>query len=130
MKVARNVDPVKTRAAVAAVATWLRDDETFVQDRIKGYQALRDQPLDRFAETDVVDVVPASGSAYLFPRVALNLDDQEVARALLTSAGGLINPGYQFGARGTGHFRLCFAQDDAVWDDVLTRMISTLESLR
>ena len=41
MKVARNVDPVKTRAAVAAVTEWLRDDDATTPDRARLAEAVR-----------------------------------------------------------------------------------------
>jgi aspartate/methionine/tyrosine aminotransferase len=37
-----------------------------------------------------------------------------------------VNPGYQFGARGDRHFRICFAQDELVWETALERMASVL----
>jgi bifunctional pyridoxal-dependent enzyme with beta-cystathionase and maltose regulon repressor activities len=39
-----------------------------------------------------------------------------------TQAGLIINRGYQFGARGRFHVRLCFAQDEGVWEKALQRM--------
>jgi aspartate/methionine/tyrosine aminotransferase len=71
-------------------------------------------------------VAPAQGTAYLFPDVdGLGLPDQEVALRL-KDAGLLVNPGYQFGATGSGHFRLCFAQDEAAWAEALPRLAAAL----
>lgn len=53
---------------------------------------------------------------------ALDLTDQQLALALKVSAGLVVNPGYQFGSRGRQHFRICFAQEEAEWEDALQRM--------
>jgi aspartate/methionine/tyrosine aminotransferase len=41
----------------------------------------------------------------------------------------LVNPGYQFGNRGTGHLRLCFAQDESAWEAASERLLETLRDL-
>jgi aspartate/methionine/tyrosine aminotransferase len=74
-------------------------------------------------------VTPARGTADLFPRVAVDIPDQELALALKTEAGLVVNPGYQFGPRGEGHFRICFAQDETVWQDALDRVVETVTRL-
>lgn len=105
------------------LAHWLADDIDYVGQRIVEYKALRDRTIEALAEMPCVDVRPAGGSAYLFPDLSeLGVSDQEVALAMKTQAGLIINPGYQFGARGRHHFRLCFAQDEQAWDRALQRM--------
>jgi aspartate/methionine/tyrosine aminotransferase len=108
---------------------WLCDDGDFLVRRIEEYQRLRNVTLETVAATDVLDVWPARGTAYLFPRVLLNLSDQEVAKRLKKECGLVVNPGYQFGPRGSGHFRICFAQDEQVWEEALHRIVVTLEAL-
>ena len=82
------------------------------------------------AQVDGVSVEPAGGTAYLFPRIADgSVADQHVAEALLKDAGVIVNPGYQFGAGGQGHFRLCFAQEETAWSAALDRMSSVLKSI-
>jgi aspartate/methionine/tyrosine aminotransferase len=105
---------------------WLRDDGEFVRRRVAGYQRLRDQTVEFLGGLPGVTVAPARGTAYLFPDVgALGLGDQEVALRL-KDAGLLVNPGYQFGMAGSGHFRLCFAQEEAAWAEALPRLAAAL----
>lgn len=105
---------------------WLRDDGEFVRRRVAGYQRLRDQTVEFLGGLPGVTVAPAQGTAYLFPDVGgLGLGDQEVALRL-KDAGLLVNPGYQFGVTGGGHFRLCFAQDEAAWGEALPRLAAAL----
>jgi aspartate/methionine/tyrosine aminotransferase len=111
------------------LARWIKDDEDYVQQRIGEYQALRDQTVAALLEMPGVDVRRSGGSAYLFPSFSgLRASDQELALALKREAGLVVNPGYQFGAQGAQHFRLCFAQDEQVWAAALTRMRAVLES--
>jgi aspartate/methionine/tyrosine aminotransferase len=110
---------------------WLIDDHAFVADRIAEYGALRDACVAAFDRSDVATLRPAMGTAYMFADVAaLGRSDQEVAVALKRDAGVLINPGYQFGSAGLGHFRICFAQDEQELSSALGRMMSVLRDLR
>ena len=113
------------------LTNWLSDDHPFVASRVRDYQKLRDHTVETLNASGLVRVRPAGGTAYLFPDAsAVGCDEQTVAKALKSDAGLLVNPGYQFGPRGARHFRICFAQDEAIWDQALERMVSTLGSLR
>lgn len=106
---------------------WLDEDKEYVASRIVEYQALRDRTIEVLGSMPGVDVRPAGGSAYLFPDVSrLDASDQQVAIAMKSMAGLVINPGYQFGARGRHHFRLCFAQNEQAWEKALQRMADVL----
>ena len=52
-----------------------------------------------------------------------------IAEALLCEAGVLVSPGYQFGPSSGGHFRLCYARDEAEWALALDRMVEVLDGL-
>jgi aspartate/methionine/tyrosine aminotransferase len=113
------------------LTNWLSDDHPFVASRVRDYQKLRDHTVETLNASGLVRVRPAGGTAYLFPDAsAVGRDEQTVAKALKSDAGLLVNPGYQFGPRGARHFRICFAQDETIWDQALERMVSTLGSLR
>jgi aspartate/methionine/tyrosine aminotransferase len=111
------------------LARWLVDDQDYVADRILEYRKLRDMAVEQFSTTDLIEVEPARGTAYLFPRCNAEVADHELALALKTRAGLVVNPGYQFGPRGVGHFRICFAQDEAAWADALKRIVSTVRAM-
>jgi aspartate/methionine/tyrosine aminotransferase len=133
------VDAVEDLQAVTAIRApayaqhtlvrWLRDDHEFVAQRIADYQALRDRTAQRLGALDFVELHRPQGTAYVFPRVLGLGSDHEVAEALLAEARVIINPGFQFGPRGVGSFRLCFAQDEQVWDRALERIVGALERL-
>ena len=110
---------------------WIRDDHELVAERVRDYQALRDMAVKAFNSTNFIRATPSGGTSYLFPRlIGIDASDQEVALRLQDEAGVIINPGYQSGERGTGHFRICFAQDERVFANALDRIVSVLSSLR
>ena len=51
------------------------------------------------------------------------------ASRLQQDAKVIVSPGYQFGPAGVGHFRVCFARDEAQWEEALGRMVMVLEAL-
>lgn len=109
---------------------WLVDDEAWLSERLVQFRRLRDSTIARLSELDWLHIDPPPGAAYLFPDVsALRSRDQLIAEQLLSEARILVNPGYQFGRRGIGHFRLCYARDEHQWDAALTRMVQVLDSL-
>lgn len=111
------------------LARWLIDDQDLVARRIGEYQALRDMAIGVLGESEHLEVTPARGTAYLFPRLTADLPDQQVALALKGRAGLVVNPGYQFGPRGVGHIRICFAQAEDAWEKALERIVETLDAL-
>jgi aspartate/methionine/tyrosine aminotransferase len=113
------------------LTNWLSDDDAFVASRVSDYQRLRDRTVETLNASGLVRVRPAGGTAYLFPDAsAVGCDEQTIAKALKSEAGLLVNPGYQFGPLGERHFRICFAQDETIWDQALERMLATLGALR
>jgi aspartate/methionine/tyrosine aminotransferase len=116
--------------AQRAMNSWLRDDRAFVAERVREYQRLRDLTVAALSRISGVSVQAAGGTAYLFPRVGDgSVGDQRIAEALLNEAGVIVNPGYQFGAAGQGHFRLCFAQDETAWLPALDRIGAALRAV-
>jgi aspartate/methionine/tyrosine aminotransferase len=110
---------------------WLSDDLDFVATRVRDYQRLRDHTVETLNASGVLRVRSAGGTAYMFPDASpVGCDSQTIAKALKSQAGLLVNPGYQFGPAGEGHFRICFAQDEDVWDAAMERMVATLRALR
>jgi len=113
---------------------WLAEDHDFVRRRVADYQQLRDLTVARLSAAGAgarLRVVPAAGTAYMFPRVVgVAASDQEIAARLVREAGVVVNPGYQFGPAGEGHFRLCFAQDEAGWMRALERILGVIAALQ
>lgn len=113
-----------------ALVPWLRDDQAFVDQRIADYQRLRDMTIEAFSALEYASLSIPAGTAYAFPSVApLNRGDNEIAGALIDHAGVIVNPGYQFGRRGIGSFRICFAQEESAWESALGRIAEALDTL-
>ncbi|WP_407565022.1 pyridoxal phosphate-dependent aminotransferase [Streptomyces sp. 184] len=114
---------------------WLRDDEDFVQGRLAELRGLREQTAAWLAEAADLGLRARGGprppgTAYLFVDAsALGVPDHVLADRLVREAGVLVSPGYQFGPRGIGSFRVCYARDEAVWAAALGRMTAALRTL-
>ena len=89
---------------------------------------MRDRTVQRLNESPAFTATRSWGTSYIFPRVLVTATDQELAVAIKERAGVIVNPGYQFGAGGVGHMRLCIAQDEREWEDALERLIEVVES--
>lgn len=109
---------------------WLAEDGAYVAERITEYQALRDWTVSRLNESGLFVAQRSWGTSYIFPRVLVDASDQELALAIKARAGVVVNPGYQFGPRGTHHMRLCVAQDEGEWKEALERLIEVVGSFR
>ncbi len=107
---------------------WAAADQQFVLERVRRYQELRDEAVSRLNSNGVTSVTPSAGTSYLFPSYLARdaHSDQQVALALKRRAGIVVNPGYQFGDRGVGHFRICIAQDRRVLEHCLDAIATVL----
>jgi len=108
---------------------WLAEDREYVAARTIEYAALRDSTVATLNASGLFSAAPSWGSSYVFPRLLVPVSDQDAALALKQEAGVVVNPGYQFGARGVGHMRLCIAQDEQEWAGALGRMIDVVGRL-
>jgi aspartate/methionine/tyrosine aminotransferase len=109
---------------------WWVDDAEFVADRIMQLRVLRDMTIDYLGQIPYLEVAPSEATAYLFPDVsALGRPDHEIAARLQKDAGVIVSPGYQFGDRGVGHFRVCYARDESRWRTALEAMVAVLSGL-
>jgi aspartate/methionine/tyrosine aminotransferase len=109
---------------------WLVDDEEFVATRVAELRAIREMTVESLSRVPGLVVRPGAGTAYLWPDVsALGRSDVEIAKALQDGAGVVVSPGYQFGPSGIGHFRICYAREEAGWSAALDRMTAVLTSL-
>ena len=97
---------------------------------MKDFTAVRKLTVESLRRLPWLKVQPQAGTAYVWPDVsALKLPAPVIAEALLCEAGVLVSPGYQFGPASGGHFRLCYARDQAEWTQALDRMVGVLDGL-
>lgn len=109
---------------------WLRDDRAFMAERRRAYQVLRDQTVQSLQQVSRVRVSRPGGTSYVFLETArLGCPDQQVVRGLFETAHVVVNPGYQFGTRGMGNVRICFAQDPRTWGLWLERIMNAFDRL-
>ena len=112
------------------LSRWLTDDHQWLAARLREFDQLRRFTVSALRALPWLRVELPPATAYLWPDVgALGQSDTVVATALLREAGVLVSPGYQFGAGGRHHFRLCYARDEREWSAALDRMIDVLDRL-
>ncbi|MEM7200997.1 MAG: aminotransferase class I/II-fold pyridoxal phosphate-dependent enzyme [Planctomycetota bacterium] len=134
MKAAEDVLSVTALRAPAyaqnVLLPWLRSDAAWLHDRLKEFDVLRQMTRQAFAKLPWARAVVQEATAYAWVDVtALGLSDTVISKALMSEARVLVSPGYQFGPSGKGHFRLCYARDEAEWEAVLGRITATLARL-
>ena len=113
------------------LSQWLAGDKLWLAQRMDEFRALRAMTRDIVARIPWVKWAPQEGTAYAWLEVrVLNLPDAVVARRILEEAAVLVSPGYQFGVRGIGHFRVCYARDEGEWAAALARITAVLERLK
>ncbi|WP_028926356.1 pyridoxal phosphate-dependent aminotransferase [Pseudonocardia acaciae] len=109
---------------------WLHDDHGWLGRRLAEFRTLRELTAAHLGRLPWLSWRPQGGTAYAWPDVtALGLPGPEVAHRLLREAGMLVSPGYQFGPGSAGHFRVCFARDERMWDRALERAVAVLDRL-
>jgi aspartate/methionine/tyrosine aminotransferase len=110
------------------LASWLRDDHAWIAARLQEFDQLRQMTLTAFRSLPWLRIHPPAGTAYVWPDVsALGQSDSVIASALLREARVLVSPGYQFGASGRNHFRMCYARDEQKWAPALERIVAVLD---
>lgn len=109
---------------------WLVEDVAWLEERLLDFTALRTMTEEQLGRLPWLKWTPGSGTAYAWPDVsALGMSAFDVAKALITEAGVLISPGYQFGPGNEGRFRVCYARDEEIWRAGLRRMVDVLDGL-
>lgn len=109
---------------------WLGKDQEWLNSLLPAFTNLRDITIKSFRRLPWLNLEPQAGTAYAWPDIsALGMKDSEVAEHLLKDASVLVSPGYQFGNQGQGHFRVCYARDENIWEKALDRMVEVLNNL-
>ena len=107
---------------------WLRDDKEWLAERMPVFTALRSMTQTKMTQLPWLKLSMGEGTAYAWPDIsALGMPPEEVSELLLTEAGMLVSPGYQFGPRCEGFFRVCYARDEDIWSAALDRMVTVLD---
>lgn len=109
------------------LSRWLVDDHHFLRERIDELEGLKTLTIEKLSGVPGLRMTPQKATAYLFVDVsAFGATDLEIAGALQREARVIVSPGYQFGAKGSGHFRVCYARDEAEWAAALDLMVTCL----
>jgi aspartate/methionine/tyrosine aminotransferase len=109
---------------------WLRDDKAWLAERLPAFTALRSLTETKLTRLPWLRLSMGGGTAYAWPDLSrLQMPSDQVAELLLTKAGVLVSPGYQFGPGCDAFLRVCYARDETIWSDALDRMVSVLDDV-
>ncbi len=115
--------PVFTqRAGIVA----LDQGDAFIAETAARYRGLRDQAAAALNAVPGVEAPVPQGAMYCFFRVDGVTNSLALAKRMLVEARVGIAPGAAFGPGGEGHFRLCFAQQEATLARALERLVGFL----
>lgn len=113
------------------LGSWLEIEPEWLATRAAAHQELRDLVVAAFRGVPGMEVSVPRGGSYVFPDVSgLGLTDVAAARLLRTECGIVVNPGYQFGRRGQGRFRINYSQSRTGLIAALESMTGALGSVR
>ncbi|MCB4820936.1 pyridoxal phosphate-dependent aminotransferase [Roseicella aerolata] len=110
------------RAGVAA----LDEGDAFITANAALFRRLRDKTAAALSTVPGVTAPVASGGMYSFFRVEGLTDSLAEAKRMSRGAKVGLAPGSAFGPGGEGHFRLCFAQQEATLEKALGRVAGWL----
>lgn len=110
-----------TPAQYAAKAALLgpQDNIKIVVDKL---ERRRDLVYRRFNEIDEIEARKPKGAFYIFPKINLNIDDNEFCKKLLWNTGIVVPPGSGFGSFGKQHFRVVFLPPEHILNEALDRI--------
>jgi bifunctional pyridoxal-dependent enzyme with beta-cystathionase and maltose regulon repressor activities len=108
----------------------LRDDKAWLAERLPAFTALRSLTEAKLTRLPWLRLSMGAGTAYAWPDLSrLQMPSDQVAELLLTKAGVLVSPGYQFGPGCDAFLRVCYARDETIWSAALDRMVSVLDDV-
>jgi aspartate/methionine/tyrosine aminotransferase len=96
----------------AAGQEAIQGPQTLVYEMMRQYKERRDMLVSGLNEIPGFDCQLPGGAFYAFPDIqGTGLTDVEVSEQLMDKAGVVTIPGSCFGQQGSGHIRVCYAQD-------------------
>ena len=107
--------------------TWFNEPPGWLEDRIRGHEAIRDELLKIFNAGKLQTICPQAGS-YLFPQLPeLSVDLHTFVRLLRYQANVVVTPGTEFDPNCTDSIRLNFSQDHAAAVEAAKRIVKMAE---
>ena len=108
----------------------LSASQELVEAFVSEYQRRRDRMVAGLNALPGVSCQTPQGAFYAFPNVkALGLPSTSLAQLLLEEGGVATLPGTDFGARGEGYLRLCYATSPENIDRALERMAEVFKKV-
>lgn len=114
----------------AALDTWFQEPISWMENRIREHESIRDELLKIFRAANLHTASPQAGS-YLFPKLpSLNVDLFTFVRLLRYQANVIVTPGSEFDPACHDSIRLNFSQDHAAAVAAAKRIVKMVEIYR
>ena len=115
----------------AVLASWFREPQGWLKDRVESHQSIRDDLVALFRNMEGVKVRKTEAGSYLFvgiPELTISLGD--FVKILRLQANVTVTPGTEFGPQFTKNFRINFSQDHHAAVEAIKRTIQIIERYR
>lgn len=110
-----------TPSQYAAIEALL-GPQNHIKDIINKLEKRRNLVYRRINQIEGLSAQKPQGTFYIFPRVDLDIDDEEFCKRLLWKTGVVVPPGYGFGTYGRQHFRIVFLPPEDILNEALDRI--------
>ena len=115
----------------AVLRGWFAEPESWMADRIRRHQAIRDGLVQVFRATEGVFCRSPQAGSYLFPRLpALAVAPADFVRILRLQGGATVTPGTEFAPLTFDSVRLNFSQDHGAAIAAAHRMMELVDRYR
>ncbi|MCK0131315.1 pyridoxal phosphate-dependent aminotransferase [Flavobacteriaceae bacterium F08102] len=111
----------------AVLATWFKEPQGWLENRIQQHEAIRDELVAIFRAANLHTTCPQAGS-YLFPQLpSLSVNLSTFVRLLRLQANVIVTPGSEFAPRCNDRIRLNFSQDHSAAVAAAERIVKMIE---
>jgi aspartate/methionine/tyrosine aminotransferase len=115
----------------AVLRSWFDERESWMEDRIRQHQAIRDDLLRVLRAIDGAFARTPQAGSYLFPRLpALSVSHADFVKILRLQAGVVVTPGTEFSPHAGDSVRLNFSQDHKAAVAAVERLAALVERYR
>lgn len=84
--------------------------------------------IDELSKTNKLKLIIPEGAYYAFPKILINIDDNELTMRLIKIGKVAVIPGSAFGKGGENHIRISFGQEENLLREGLMRLVNYLNS--
>ena len=117
--------------AMAAIPAALDGPQTHLPEFLANVKRSRDAAVRCVEQIDEISMVTPTGSFYAFPRLHLDVDDNEWVKGLIAETGVVVVPGGGFGQKpGTAHFRIVILPNETIIEEAFDKIAGYIKKTK